>query len=604
MRGYTDRDGNISFSIIPQSMSPIFVTVTGRNLYPYEGVVNVREEGVPYLQLIDIEFSDVGNNNGIIEPGEGGLLFLHILNAGDAVFVPDFNVLRSLTQGVYVSDSISFFDEIAPGDSARNIKPFIFNISPLNKDSVANFEFQLVDTSNRSFTFRFSIPIQPFIFITGPDDYGYFIYDHTDTLTGFAPHFEWLEIATGLGTQITFPTNPDADTATIPLPFSFPFYGITYNSIGICTNGFIEMGNSTFRFAQNTTLPSVGGPKRVVAPFWTDLDLRTNTGYGNVYYYYDQSNHRFIVEFYQCAHYGARNVRETFQVVFLDPTYYPTPTGDGEILFLYHTVSDPSGCTVGIEDHTETRGLTYLHNGSYSHGAVPLQNGTALLITTKSLEMPWVVVSSYSLEDKVTGNGDGIAQPGETLQVYVTLLNRGNGDIHNVSAILRSFDSDVVVIDSMLSFELIGVGDSVSNGNSPLLIYIDSSATEGWKGLQLLTLGDGEHYVGSTYLNFQVSLMSSISEGNIKNTFSLYPNPCKDKLFISLSGVNAGDEVEISIYNIAGRQLLNLKERAINPHLLIINLSEGNGLKLPQGVYFVKVRARQFQKVSKIVKVK
>ena len=40
-------------------------------------------------------------------------------------------------------------------------------------------------------------------------------------------------------------------------------------------------------------------------------------------------------------------------------------------------------CTVGIEDHTMTRGLQYTFNNQYPTAAMPLSNNTAILITTE-----------------------------------------------------------------------------------------------------------------------------------------------------------------------------------------------------------------------------
>jgi hypothetical protein len=62
--------------------------------------------------------------------------------------------------------------------------------------------------------------------------------------------------------------------------------------------------------------------------------------------------------------------------------YYPTPTGDGEVLFLYHTVTDASSNTVGIEDVTETVGIQYLFDGLYDEWAVALVDSLALRYTT------------------------------------------------------------------------------------------------------------------------------------------------------------------------------------------------------------------------------
>jgi hypothetical protein len=44
-------------------------------------------------------------------------------------------------------------------------------------------------------------------------------------------------------------------------------------------------------------------------------------------------------------------------------------------------------CTVGIEDHTMTRGLQYTFNDVYPTAAMELGDGTALLITTRGSDI-------------------------------------------------------------------------------------------------------------------------------------------------------------------------------------------------------------------------
>ena len=44
-------------------------------------------------------------------------------------------------------------------------------------------------------------------------------------------------------------------------------------------------------------------------------------------------------------------------------------------------------CSVGIEDHTMTRGLQYTFNNTYHPAAMPLNDEKALLITTRGSQM-------------------------------------------------------------------------------------------------------------------------------------------------------------------------------------------------------------------------
>jgi hypothetical protein len=103
--------------------------------------------------------------------------------------------------------------------------------------------------------------------------------------------------------------------------------------------------------------------------FWDDLDPSEA---GDIYQYYNDTEHCWIIEFYEVDHYGGPGDYETFQVILYDPAYYTTPTGDGEMVFQYYTVSDVTSNTVGIEDSTETIGIQWVYNNTYDPTAAPL----------------------------------------------------------------------------------------------------------------------------------------------------------------------------------------------------------------------------------------
>ena len=236
---------------------------------------------------------------------------------------------------------------------------------------------------------------------SGPDSYGYYIYDSGDMEYLLAPVYDWVEIDSRYGGEGTYLSslsdngdNGD-DVETISLPFDFRFYGIEYNQISICSNGWIAFGDTDMSSFRNYNIPGPGGPGKMVAGFWDDLKL---TNSGRVYTWYDSSNKVYIVQWSRVRTYQ-NNSTETFQIILRDPDYYMTPTGDGEILIQYMDFNNTSNgsyswnqihgdyCTVGIEDHTMTRGLQYSFNNSYTDAAMPLSDDTAILITTRGSEM-------------------------------------------------------------------------------------------------------------------------------------------------------------------------------------------------------------------------
>ncbi|HRX77391.1 MAG TPA: hypothetical protein P5342_07995, partial [Candidatus Cloacimonadota bacterium] len=173
----------------------------------------------------------------------------------------------------------------------------------------------------------------------------------------------------------------------VDLPFAFQFYGLLYHQITVCSNGFIalgETGNGEFR---NFRLPGAMGPSPMIAAFWDDLATRNGS---SISYWYDGANHRFIVEWYNLVNGKNGTAVETFQIILYDQDFHYSSLGDGPIKIQYHTfnnVDSQSGsnhgnfCTIGIEDHTGTRGLEYTFNNIYPTAAATLGNNKAIYIT-------------------------------------------------------------------------------------------------------------------------------------------------------------------------------------------------------------------------------
>jgi len=203
----------------------------------------------------------------------------------------------------------------------------------------------------------------------GPDAFGYRWID-SDEPGG--PAFNWVDITT-VGTQITdWGTGTGDEGHNIQtLPFNFPFYGNTYSSVKITTNGFISFDVvSTNHTYTNAAIPSTGEPNLNVFGFWDDLDVRTS---GGIYYYNDVTNNRYIIEYYNAPHYSTGGPY-TFQII-LKPS--------GEILCQYLTMTDPlNSSSIGIENATGTDGLQVVYNNTYVH------NNLALMFTADLY--PWL----------------------------------------------------------------------------------------------------------------------------------------------------------------------------------------------------------------------
>ena len=316
------------------------------------------------------------------------------------------------------------------------------------------------------------------VFLTdplGPDGYGYYCYDDGDIGYDLAPVYDWIEIDPnfgGSGTVITLYDHGDmGDIENLNLQFVLRFYGKNYTTITVCSNGWIAPGSTSQMSFMNWSIPGPLGPSPIIAPFWDDLKINN----GNVCYFYDQTQNYFIVEWSHLQN-DYDNSEETFQVILFDSNYYPTTTGNSEILFQYKTINNVNQgnygtfsnhgqyATVGIEDHTGTVGLEYTYNNQYPTAAKVLEDEMAILFTGSPIltEIPFVIYDSYEIDD-IQGNYNGNVNPGEIIEMSITLRNIGNETAFNVTALLSTTDTFANITDSLKSF---GNIDSSGTGTS------------------------------------------------------------------------------------------------------------------------------------------
>ncbi len=230
---------------------------------------------------------------------------------------------------------------------------------------------------------------------TGPDEYGYFAYDNTDVGFAQTPTYNWVETDPSLGGQGTVYSVMDDGSRTVDLPFSFRYYGHDYNELTMCSNGWVSLIATDMEDFYNCYIPAALGPYAMIAGYWDDLKgMKTGVdGEGNgifndmrLTYWHDTANNRYIVQWNGA--YNQYNIDlmdlaslERFQIIL-----YPQVDRDGDIVLQYHTVDNPGTttnyCTVGIENHLQTVGLSYSHSNFYPATAAPLQAGLAIKFTT------------------------------------------------------------------------------------------------------------------------------------------------------------------------------------------------------------------------------
>jgi len=344
-----------------------------------------------------------GNNNGILDPGETANLIVTIKNNGGIVANNVTGILKESSPYITIIDSVGSFGSINPNETgSNNSDPFIINCvwnAPFG-DSVF---FRLALTSGLYVdTIEFYVGIGRMM----PSDTGYYyVYWSGCPYQSIAPVYSWFAIDTTqtlhLGTSLDL---GDDQTRTVNLPFTFKYYGVNYTQVSICSNGWLALGYTTSTDYINSGIPNSDGPPAMVAGLWDDLNPAYSGQPGDVYYYNDVTSHRFVVEWFRVPHFGNPSSMETFEIILNDPIYYPTPTGDGEIIVQYYNAMQETDNTIGIENMDQTVGIQYFLNGTYHPLGVPIPAEFALKYTTvPCYYWPGIEETGLSLSPKNPG---------------------------------------------------------------------------------------------------------------------------------------------------------------------------------------------------------
>jgi Peptidase family C25/Propeptide_C25/FlgD Ig-like domain/Carboxypeptidase regulatory-like domain len=414
--------------------------------------------------LVISDYSFPNNPNGIFEPGETTELTVTIENPGTVDASDIYGTLVLNENWFTISDDEGSFGNVtAAGQATNNSNTFeVTAVSQIIIGSQFVGEVRLYNASgyDNITTFTFTVGEASVTDPLGPDTYGYYCYDDGDTGYYNVPSYSWVEI-NNIGTDLNLSDQGQTgDTEDISdLPITFRFYGVEYNSLTVCSNGWIAPGQSGSTSFMNWQIPGPQGPNPMIAAFWDDL----KTASGDVFYNYDSAQNYLVIEWdnMQNEH---TNHEETFQVILYDSNYYPTSTGDSEIKFQYKVFNNtdvgayPSNhgqyCTVGIEDHTGRRGLEYTFNDSYPTQAKQISNETAILFTGPPIESeePYLVLGGLTLNDT---NGNGQADYAETVNFDVLLNNIGNQPANNVSAVISSSDVNISITQNTSNYNAI-----------------------------------------------------------------------------------------------------------------------------------------------------
>jgi len=463
-----DFDISVDADILGGTEIKLDVVITDGLANTWNDIIFLTVEGA---NLDVVEYS-VDDANEYLDPGETTLLDITLQNNGLVTANAVSGILSSTDSRVTVSDANGYFGNVsgAGGQASTTLDNFeVTASSQLVVGTQILMELQLTNADGYDSIVQFLLGIGE-VNVTdpvGPDAYGYFCYDDGDTGYVSAPTYDWIEI-NGIGTNLDLDDPGDTgDIETITsLPITLRMYGEEYDSITICSNGWIAPGGSSQASFMNSQIPGPQGPSPMIAPFWDDLRM----GSGDVYWYYDSLLQAIIVEWDNVQNEEDYD-EETFQVILYDSNLYPTSSGDSQIKFQYKVINNTSAgsytnhgqyCSIGLEDPTGTIGLEYTFNNSYPDAAKTLQNEMAILFTTAPVPLgaPFLALGDIIITDT---NGNSQIDYNEDIDLDIPLNNLGDVTATGISAVLLTLDTYITITQNSSNYNNITDGSSGVN---------------------------------------------------------------------------------------------------------------------------------------------
>ncbi|MCB9367465.1 MAG: T9SS type A sorting domain-containing protein [Calditrichaeota bacterium] len=346
----------------------------------------------PDPKILELEIHD---DDGVLTPGETAPIFVRIKNTSEtaaaaltatvhshdnAISFPD-NTLDwgAVNPGEEVTSS-SFFTAALPGDVARG------------RQILLRFDFSWNGVPFATkVAYLTAGPVAPTV-PTGPDGYGYYAYEDIDAGFSSTPTYSWTELDPafgGVGGTEVIVYDDTKETLNLTTPFSY--YGESYNTITVCSNGWLAFGTASLAEFRNWEIPSPIGPPSMVCVFWDDLisyldEFEPNDNMAHKIFLREESG-RAIVQWRTCNRAGLnQSVPNADSCIFQAILEYPQGGGDGSILFLYKEIANTDAGnnfgTVGIQDSYHLNGLGLTFANSYLPSVAPLAAGRAIRFTT------------------------------------------------------------------------------------------------------------------------------------------------------------------------------------------------------------------------------
>lgn len=383
--------------------------------------------------------------------------------------------------------------------------------------------------------------------------------------------------------------NDDGSSPLTALPFSFNFFGTTYNSIYINNNGNISFGSSYGTFTASA-FPNTSF--QMIAPFWADVDTRGPLS-GLVYYKITPTY--MIVKWENVGYYSAHDsLLSTFQLIITDGFDTIVPAGSN-VSFCYTDMSWTTGdASGGINGFGGAASTTGVNQG----------NGTDYFQVTQNDAPGLAFDGPYGANDGVDFLDDQEIYFNTSLfgNVPPLVMNSSICDTIDVFTgdTLRSINQDSIMFDFHFMTPEINQNVTASlSSNAPAgaFTYVQTVNTPTFKSYSCIfrakDIPPGIYTVTATATDdgipvgqnsgevvirtiFDSNLSTGITESTLTTDISIYPNPADDVITIGNISANVKS---VMITDVLGQLIYAVP---VNGNLVSVNTTT-----FAPGVYFI-----------------
>ena len=205
--------------------------------------------------------------------------------------------------------------------------------------------------------------------VGGPDRFGYRWFDSRET---GGPAYAWIDISAS-GRRLDKVSGCDDCFEGAQLSFPFPFYGASYRSVNVGSNGYLTMGSPAEAFS-NHPLPAKAMPTHLVAALFQDL---YPAGGGSIWF--QDFGDKAVVQYQAVPDFHGTGVFD-FEIVLY---------ADGTVDFQYQRLTGVKNTvTVGIQNGEADDGLQVVYNADYLRNKLTVRLRTWLGVPQQEGGLP------------------------------------------------------------------------------------------------------------------------------------------------------------------------------------------------------------------------